>query len=120
MTDESQIHKNCIYSFIFLLISIIIILFIKFYPFSSNDEKKDEHQIKAIIGIDIGSTTSGFNMIVKPYENPTVDESDLVESQIIINKHSKDGLFIGSDAYNNFKGEQTIKIIYISSYLKEI
>ena len=111
MIDESQIsYKNfCIYSFIFLLISIIIGLVIKLYPFSSNDEKKDEHQIKAIIGIDIGSTTSGFNMIVKPYENPTVVESDLVESQIIINKHSKDGLFIGSDAYNNFKGEPNNK-----------
>ena len=111
MTDESQTpYKNfCMYSFIFLLISIIIGLFIKLYPFSSNDEKKDEHIIKAIIGIDIGSTTSGFNMIAKPYENPTVEESDLVESQIIIHKHSKDGLFIGSDAYNNFKGEPNNK-----------
>ena len=55
---------------------------------------------KAIIGIDLGSTFSGYGLKKDPfYDYDTIDEKELVESQIII-YNNETGLCIGSVCYN--------------------
>ena len=99
---EFSFNKYFIYAFIVLLIGITSFYHEKIMSFFKKENSNENNKIMAIIGIDIGSTTSGFNIIIKPFENPSVDESGLIESQIIIHKNSKDGLFIGKKAYENF------------------
>ena len=54
-----------------------------------------EPEFKAVIGIDLGSATSGCGVIEGPFEDlGTIDFKDLIESQIIIYKPSERGLCI--------------------------
>ena len=99
---EFSFNKYFIYAFIVLLIGITSFYHEKIMSFFKKENSNENNKIMAIIGIDIGSTTSGFNIIIKPFENPSVDESGLIDSQIIIHKNSKDGLFIGKKAYENY------------------
>ncbi len=106
-----------IYSFIVLVCAVFFgfIIYYKF-PFSGNEPKMDknedinksdlkiikkniiESKFKAIIGIDLGSTTSGYSIIKEPFEDlGTIDIKDLIESQIIIYKLSETGLCIGRE-----------------------
>ena len=59
-----------------------------------------ESEYKAIIGIDLGSTTSGYSILTEPFEDSGIlDYKDLIESQIIIYKPSETGLCIGKECY---------------------
>ena len=109
-----------IYSFIVLICAVffgVIIYYI--FPFPGNEPKMDknedindinendlkiikkniiESKFKAIIGIDLGSTTSGYSIIKEPFEDlGTIDIKDLIKSQIIIYKLSETGLCIGRE-----------------------
>ena len=88
----------------------------------NNLNKVNPYEIRAIIGIDVGSTTSGYNMIIEPFDDSNdFEKNELIESQIMINKLSKDGLFIGLDAYSNFKGDPHNKInLYFTSFKRNL
>ena len=88
----------------------------------NNLNKVNPYEIRAIIGIDVGSTTSGYKIIIEPFDDSNdLVKNEFIESQIMINKLSKDGLFIGLDAYNNFKGDPHNKInLYFTSFKRNL
>ena len=88
----------------------------------NNLNKVNPYEIRAIIGIDVGSTTSGYNIILEPFDSSNdIVKDELIESQIMINKLSKDGLFIGIDAYNNFNGDPHNQInLYFTSFKRNL
>ena len=120
-----------IYSFIVLIcaVSFGLIIYYKL-PFSENENdlkiiKKNviESEFKAIIGIDLGSTTSGYSILKEPFEDlGTVDFKDLIESQIIIYKPSETGLCIGKECYySHFKTDPDNKNhLYFTSFKRNL
>ena len=66
---------------------------------SEKETKESFPKISAIIGIDFGSTFSGYSIIFDPFDNElNIDVNEMISSKIIIHKISQDGLFIGEDA----------------------
>ena len=60
-----------------------------------HEENNKISKITSIIGIDFGSTSSGYSIIFDPYyDSKSIDINEIISSQIIIHKTSQDGLFI--------------------------
>jgi len=80
-------------------------------------------EYKAIIGIDLGSTTSGYSILTEPFEDSGIlDYKDLIESQIIIYKPSETGLCIGKECYyTHFKPDPDNKNhLYFTSFKRNL
>jgi hypothetical protein len=82
-----------------------------------------EPEFKAIIGIDLGSTTSGYSIIKEPFEDlGNIDIKELMDSEIIIYKLSETGLCIGKECYySHFKPDPDNKNhLYFTSFKKNL
>ena len=67
------------------------------------EENNKISKVMSIVGIDFGSTSSGYSIILDPhYDSKSIDINEIVSSQIIIHKLSQDGLFIGEDTSKYF------------------
>ena len=109
---------------IFLEYDEIIILKEKILDVFKNKgyEEKNENvsTVKAIIGIDIGSTTSGFTTIYEPFnDSDSTDVSDLIDSQILIERLFKKGLTIGKNCYN-FLRSLNSNYLYFTSFKRNL
>ena len=81
-----------------IIISIIVAFFAIFYPFIKNILEKEKPM--TIIGIDFGSTNSGYSIIID--SNIFFDDSELnqvITSELIMDKEAEIGLRIGKKAH---------------------
>ena len=102
-----------ILSVIVLVISVLISVALKiknnYFSENSNSYTKSSG-ISAIIGLDFGSTTSGYSILFDSIEDLTnSDNQDLFDSKIIIHKFSEEALFIGIKAKQYFEGNPNNK-----------
>ena len=89
----------------------------------TNKKNVIETEFKAIIGIDLGSKTSGYYIIKEPFEDlGNIDIKELMDSEIIIYKLSETGLCIGHECdYTVFGLDPYNKIhLYFTSFKRNL
>ena len=111
MANETEDNKSnsssnkLIKILVFVFAAVILLLGVIIYHLLyTNQEKKGINQkpLRAIIGIDVGSTKSCYGIILEPFDYSEEIIGKSIQSQIIIHKDSKYGLFIGERAETEF------------------
>ena len=96
--NDNNDKKGCKINWVLLISILVNVLAILFYLYKNRTEKKTTNQI--IIGIDFGSTFSGYSVIFN--SNIDFEDSDLnqvISSELIMDKETKIGLRIGKLAH---------------------
>ena len=138
--DDEKKEKNnfsikiCLYFLIAISILILLLsILIKFILNSNKNNTNDTNTINDTnniqnnilefnikVGIDFGSTSSGYYIIFDPLDEKDI-KYDVISSQILLDKTDKIGLRIGDDAYQRFKVEYNkTNFLYFTSFKRNL
>ena len=126
--------KICLYFLIAISILILLLsILIKFILNSNKNNTNDTNTINDTnniqnnilefnikVGIDFGSTSSGYYIIFDPLDEKDI-KYDVISSQILLDKTDKIGLRIGENAYERFKVENNkTNFLYFTAFKRNL
>ena len=138
--DDEKKEKNnfsikiCLYFLIAISILILLLsILIKFILNSNKNNTNDTNTINDTnniqnnilefnikVGIDFGSTSSGYYIIFDPLDEKDI-KYDVISSQILLDKTDKIGLRIGENAYERFKVENNkTNFLYFTAFKRNL
>ena len=138
--DDEKNEKNnfsikiCLYFLIAISILILLLsILIKFILNSNKNNTNDTNTINDTnniqnnilefnikVGIDFGSTSSGYYIIFDPLDEKDI-KYDVISSQILLDKTDKIGLRIGENAYERFKVENNkTNFLYFTAFKRNL
>ena len=138
--DDEKKKKNnfsikiCLYFLIAISILILLLsILIKFILNSNKNNTNDTNTINDTnniqnnilefnikVGIDFGSTSSGYYIIFDPLDEKDI-KYDVISSQILLDKTDKIGLRIGENAYERFKVENNkTNFLYFTAFKRNL
>ena len=138
--DDKKKEKNnfsikiCLYFLIAISILILLLsILIKFILNSNKNNTNDTNTINDTnniqnnilefnikVGIDFGSTSSGYYIIFDPLDEKDI-KYDVISSQILLDKTDKIGLRIGENAYERFKVENNkTNFLYFTAFKRNL
>ena len=138
--DDEKKEKNnfsikiCLYFLIAISILILLLsILIKFILNSNKNNTNDTNTINDTnniqnnilefnikVGIDFGSTSSGYYIIFDPLDEKDI-KYDVISSQILLDKTDKIGLRIGINAYERFKVENNkTNFLYFTAFKRNL
>ena len=138
--DDKKNEKNnfsikiCLYFLIAISILILLLsILIKFILNSNKNNTNDTNTINDTnniqnnilefnikVGIDFGSTSSGYYIIFDPLDEKDI-KYDVISSQILLDKTDKIGLRIGENAYERFKVENNkTNFLYFTAFKRNL